>query len=147
MTTKKQRLLGSLPPPWDKATAERPLVMSHRAGGNEAPENTLAALRAAEAAGSRVRAHAVLACQCNACKQGHACNTMFGVSEQVMQMDVLATADGTPVVFHDINLKRATGEDIDIRTVRRLSHCLAKADDHTGIMRAEGCACYLCCGL
>ena len=51
---------------------------------------------------------------------------MCGVSEQVMQMDVLATADGTPVVFHDINMKRATGEDIDIRTVRRLSHCLAK---------------------
>lgn len=28
--------------------------MSHRAGGNEAPENTLAALRSAEEAGSRV---------------------------------------------------------------------------------------------
>ena len=75
-----------LPPPWDKAQPGRPLVMSHRAGGNEAPENTLAALRHAESAGSRV-----------------------------MQMDILPTADGTPVVFHDVNMRRATGLDEDIR--------------------------------
>ena len=37
---------------------------------------------------------------------------------QVMQMDVLPTLDGTPVIFHDINMKRATGQDIDIRQVR-----------------------------
>ncbi|KAK9790765.1 hypothetical protein WJX73_010554 [Symbiochloris irregularis] len=80
--------ISTLPAPWDQAKPGRPMVMSHRAGGNEAPENTLAALRCAEAAGSRV-----------------------------MQMDVLQTADGTPVVFHDISLKRATGVDKDIRQV------------------------------
>ena len=81
-----------LPPPWDTARPGRPLVMSHRAGGNEAPENTLAALRHAESVGSRV-----------------------------MQMDILSTADGTPVVFHDINMKRATGLDEDIRQASRAS--------------------------
>ena len=81
---------SKLPAPWDKAEPGRPMVMSHRAGGNEAPENTLAALRHAEDAGSRV-----------------------------MQMDVLPTADGIPVVFHDINMRRATGVDIDIREVSR----------------------------
>ncbi len=77
---------STLPAPWDKAEPGRPMVMSHRAGGNEAPENTLAALRHAEKAGSRV-----------------------------MQMDILPTVDGIPVVFHDINMRRATGVDIDIR--------------------------------
>jgi hypothetical protein len=43
-----------LPAPWNEAVPGRPLVVSHRAGGNEAPENTLAALRSAEAAGSKV---------------------------------------------------------------------------------------------
>ena len=80
----------SLPPPWNEARPGRPLVMSHRAGGNEAPENTLAALRHAELAGSNV-----------------------------MQMDILPTADGIPVVFHDINMKRATGVDEDIRKASR----------------------------
>ena len=81
---------SNLPAPWDKAEPGRPMVMSHRAGGNEAPENTLAALRHAENAGSRV-----------------------------MQMDILPTADGIPVVFHDINMRRATGVDIDIREASR----------------------------
>lgn len=36
---------------------------------------------------------------------------------QVMQMDILGTKDGVPVVFHDINMKRATGLDADIRQV------------------------------
>ena len=83
-----------LPSPWDQAKPGRPMVMSHRAGGNEAPENTLAALRHAEKAGSIV-----------------------------MQMDILPTADGTPVVFHDINLKRATGVDEDIREASTGSLC------------------------
>jgi glycerophosphoryl diester phosphodiesterase len=34
-------------------------------------------------------------------------------------MDILPTKDGTPVVFHDISLKRATGVTADIRQVRR----------------------------
>jgi len=46
-----------LPAPWNEAVPGRPLVVSHRAGGNEAPENTLAALRSAEAAGSKVLMH------------------------------------------------------------------------------------------
>ncbi|KAK9824148.1 hypothetical protein WJX72_008107 [[Myrmecia] bisecta] len=65
-----------------------PIVISHRAGGNEAPENTLAALRNAEKSGSRV-----------------------------MQMDILQTSDGVPVIFHDTNMKRATGVDVDIKTL------------------------------
>ncbi|CAL8470295.1 g9837 [Coccomyxa elongata] len=89
MSDKKALLLSDgLPPPWDMAKPGRPLVMSHRAGGNEAPENTLAALRSAENAGSRV-----------------------------MQMDILPTLEGIPVVFHDLNMKRATGLDADIRQV------------------------------
>ena len=83
---------STLPAPWDKAEPGRPMGMSHRAGGNEAPENTLAALRHAEKAGSRV-----------------------------MQMDILPTVDGIPVVFHDINMRRATGVDIDIREASRNS--------------------------
>ena len=108
-------LLCTLPPPWD---GPHPLVMSHRAGGNEAPENTLAALRSAEAAGSRVsaqmRAHAGFK------KWELWCGIVYlkhGNVPQVMQMDVLPTLDGTPVIFHDINMKRATGQDIDIRQV------------------------------
>lgn len=44
--------------------------------------------------------------------------------QQVMQMDILPTAEGTPVIFHDLNMKRATGLDADIRQVcqmRKLS--------------------------
>jgi hypothetical protein len=36
---------------------------------------------------------------------------------QVMQMDVLQTADGTPVVYHDPNMLRGTGVDIAIKDV------------------------------
>ena len=43
---------------------------------------------------------------------------------QVMQMDVLPTLDGTPVFFHDINMKRATGLDVDIRQVSCLPRML-----------------------
>jgi glycerophosphoryl diester phosphodiesterase len=39
--------------------------MSHRAGGNEAPENTLAALRSAEKAGSRVISITLAKYQCS----------------------------------------------------------------------------------
>ena len=42
-----------LPAPWNEARPGRPLVVGHRAGGNEAPENTLAALHSAEAAGCK----------------------------------------------------------------------------------------------
>ncbi|KAK9844811.1 hypothetical protein WJX74_007095 [Apatococcus lobatus] len=78
---------NQLPGVW-RNTARAPLIVSHRAGGNEAPENTIAALRAAQKAGS-----------------------------QVMQMDVLLSEDGIPVVFHDKQLKRATGVDKPISSV------------------------------
>lgn len=78
------RLLGV-----GRETANVPLIVSHRAGGNEAPENTIAALRAARKAGSLI-----------------------------MQMDILPTEDGAPVVFHDKQLKRATGVDRAITAVQ-----------------------------
>ena len=66
----------------------------------------------------------------------------INVIEQVMQMDVLATADGTPVIFHDINMKRATGVDIDIRTVRVLQQCLAQMVSRDASVHAKGRACH-----
>ena len=92
IATRPERLVGMafasrLPGPW-RGTTSTPLIVSHRAGGNEAPENTIAALRAAQKAGSRV-----------------------------MQMDVLLSEDGIPVVFHDKQLKRATGVDKSINSV------------------------------
>ena len=35
-------------------------------------------------------------------------------------MDILPTREGTPVIFHDTSLLRATGVDADIRQVH---HC------------------------
>ena len=39
---------------------------------------------------------------------------------QVLQVDVLQTSDGVPVIFHDLSLKRATGVDKNISEVRLL---------------------------
>ena len=88
-------------------------------GGNEAPENTLAALRSAEAAGSRVGVvmWATAAFTQWTCGAAMCARSLKMCSPQVMQMDVLPTLDGTPVIFHDINMKRATGQDLDIRQV------------------------------
>lgn len=61
-----------------------PLVAAHRAGAGEAPENTIAAVDRAAGA-----AH-------------------------LLQMDVLLTKDGVPVVFHDASLLRATGVDAKV---------------------------------
>ncbi|GAQ81510.1 hypothetical protein KFL_000820170 [Klebsormidium nitens] len=77
-----------LPPPFNKARPGAPIVVSHRAGGNEAPENTLAALRHAEKAGSKL-----------------------------MQMDILQIADGTPIVYHDPSLKRTHGMDLEVKKI------------------------------
>ena len=43
---------------------------------------------------------------------------------QVMQMDILPTREGTPVIFHDTSLKRATGIDKDIRQARECTSTL-----------------------
>jgi glycerophosphoryl diester phosphodiesterase len=41
-----------------------------------------------------------------------------------MQMDVLQTADGTPVVYHDPNMLRGTGVDVAIKDVSPGPLCL-----------------------
>ncbi len=84
----REAIANKLSGPW-RDTGSLPLIVSHRAGGNEAPENTIAAVRAARKAGSRV-----------------------------MQMDILPTEDGIPVIFHDKQLKRATGVDKNITAVQ-----------------------------
>jgi len=38
-----------------------------------------------------------------------------------MQMDILPTSEGTPVIFHDTSLLRACGVDTDIRQVTKLT--------------------------
>ena len=84
----KMPLANRLPGQW-RGSGSLPLIVSHRAGGNEAPENTIAALRAAQKAGSRV-----------------------------MQMDILPSQEGVPVIFHDKQLQRATGVDKNIMSVK-----------------------------
>ncbi|HET7379009.1 MAG TPA: glycerophosphodiester phosphodiesterase family protein [Gaiellales bacterium] len=74
----------------------RALVVAHRGGGAEAPENTLAAFRAAIAAGA-----------------------------DAIEVDVLPSRDGHPVVHHDERLLRTAGVDaavwdLDLRELRRL---------------------------
>jgi glycerophosphoryl diester phosphodiesterase len=61
---------------------ELPRVMGHRGAAALAPENTLAGLRAAAAAGL-----------------------------SWVELDVMLSGDGVPVLFHDDNLKRTTGRD------------------------------------
>ena len=104
-----------LPAPWNEARPGRPLVVGHRAGGNEAPENTLAALHSAEAAGCKARCCMFLLCYINFA--GVPSIPVEFCVTQVMQMDILPTRDGTPVIFHDTSLLRATGVDADIRQV------------------------------
>ncbi|HEY4300662.1 MAG TPA: glycerophosphodiester phosphodiesterase [Candidatus Didemnitutus sp.] len=58
----------------------RPLVVAHRGASAEAPENTLPAFRRAVAIGV-----------------------------DAIELDVQTTADGVPVVFHDFDLHRLTG--------------------------------------
>jgi len=58
----------------------RPLVISHAACGGHAPENTLAGIRAALALGA-----------------------------DAIEIDVQASADGVPVLMHDLTVDRTTG--------------------------------------
>ncbi|KXS39480.1 MAG: hypothetical protein AWU55_462 [Halomonadaceae bacterium T82-2] len=75
---------------------ELPPVMAHRGLSAHAPENTLAAVRAAHAAGCRW-----------------------------VELDVQLLGDGTPVIWHDAGIKRCTGErgrlaGLSLATARRL---------------------------
>ena len=63
----------------------RPLVISHRACAGHAPENTLAGLRAALAIGA-----------------------------DGIEIDVQASADGVPVLMHDLAVDRTTGGKGDL---------------------------------
>ena len=74
----------------------RPLVVAHRCGGGGAPENTLAALRIAMREGA-----------------------------DAVEVDVLPSRDGHPVVHHDDRLQRtarvnAAVWDLDLADLRRL---------------------------
>lgn len=60
-------------------TGPLPACIAHRCGGSEAPENTLAGLRAAARLGFRA-----------------------------VEFDVMLSADGTPVLIHDETLERTT---------------------------------------
>ncbi len=40
-----------------------------------------------------------------------------------MQMDILPTSEGTPVIFHDTSLLRACGVDADIQQVTNPLAC------------------------
>ena len=75
---------------------QRPLVVAHRCGGAVAPENTLAALRTAVRDGA-----------------------------DAVEVDVLASRDGHPVVHHDDRLSRTAGVDaavwdLDLAELRAL---------------------------
>jgi glycerophosphoryl diester phosphodiesterase len=75
----------------------RPLIIAHRGSSHVAPENTLAAFEAAVTEGS-----------------------------EGIEMDVGVTRDGVPVVFHDLTLKRMTGEDckisdLDLKSLSQVS--------------------------
>jgi len=63
----------------------RPLVISHAACGGHAPENTLAGVRAALAFGA-----------------------------DAIEIDVQASADGTPVLMHDLTVDRTTSGKGDL---------------------------------
>jgi glycerophosphoryl diester phosphodiesterase len=63
----------------------RPLVISHRACAGHAPENTLAGVRAA-----------------------------IQIGADAIEIDVQATADGVPVLMHDLTLDRATSASGDL---------------------------------
>jgi glycerophosphoryl diester phosphodiesterase len=74
----------------------RPLIVAHRGGSAAAPENTLAALRAAARDGA-----------------------------EAVEVDVLPSRDGHPVVHHDDRLARTAGIDaavwdLDVADLRRL---------------------------
>lgn len=70
-------------PPFVQALPDGPLVVAHRGGAGEAPENTLAAfLRSAD----------------------------VSIAAEVMELDVHTTADDVLVVIHDRSVDRVTGE-------------------------------------
>ncbi len=102
-------LLPSLPvtglPTGDDPTP-RPLVLAHRGGSLEAPENTLVAFRHAAAAGA-----------------------------DWFELDVQASADGVPIVIHDATLDRTTNctglvADSTLAQLRSCNACADFCDEH-----------------
>lgn len=84
-----------MPDLW-RQTIGRPLVIAHRGGAALAPENTLAALRAAEAEGA-----------------------------DAIETDIRQTRDGVLVCVHDADLNRLCGDprsvaDLDLTVLRQL---------------------------
>jgi len=72
-----------------RETVRLPKVMGHRGAAGVAPENTLASIRAAAAAGVRW-----------------------------VEFDVMLTGDDVPVLFHDDRLSRITGRDLAMAATR-----------------------------
>ncbi len=66
----------------------RPLVISHRARAGHAPENTLAGIRAA-----------------------------LQIGADAIEVDVQASADGVPVLMHDLTLDRTTNGSGDLASL------------------------------
>eukprot|EP01025_Chloroclados_australasicus_P019910 TRINITY_DN2093_c0_g1_i2.p1 TRINITY_DN2093_c0_g1~~TRINITY_DN2093_c0_g1_i2.p1 ORF type:complete len:433 (+),score=21.81 TRINITY_DN2093_c0_g1_i2:1298-2596(+) len=71
--------------PWWGDVKGKPVVIAHRAGCGEAPENTIAALR-------------------HSLRQG----------ASIVQVEVVKTKDGTPIIAQSDNLYRLTGENKNI---------------------------------
>lgn len=87
------------------ARAPRPLAIAHRGGALLAPENTVEAFRAAEAAGA-----------------------------EIVETDVRLSADGVLVCLHDADLNRIAGDPravaaLDLATLRRLVPTLMTLDE------------------
>lgn len=105
-------LLGLVSMAWgwrqNRAEEEKTAVIAHRAGAAEAPENTIAALERAIAAGA-----------------------------DMAEVDIQMTADGVLIAVHDDNLVRTTGLDqnvaeVDFETVCRLDAGAWCADTFVG---------------
>jgi glycerophosphoryl diester phosphodiesterase len=96
----------------------RPLVIAHRGASAEAPENTLPAFRRA-----------------------------LAIGVDAIELDVQTTADGIPVVFHDVDLHRLTGTRGRLATLpwselRRLRvHDLVPIPRLTEVLRAVARKC------
>lgn len=89
---------------WGKAN-ENFLIMAHRGDQSTGVENTIEAINGAVQAGA-----------------------------DYVELDVLETKDGDLVVLHDINLKRLTGQNVNMYelTVEQLQHLTLQQNGHTG---------------
>jgi len=101
-----------------------PLIFAHRGGARRAPENTVLAFRTAIADGAA----------------GFEC-------------DVRLTRDQEPVIFHDAQLRRLTGEegclrDVTYRELKRMrvlgsDERIPRLEEALGVAREHKCRCYV----